>query len=488
MNRDTESLERRIEDFSFDPPGGARDFVSRLARENRWSLRYARAVVDEYRRFLILAVTAGHPVTPSEQVDQAWHLHLTDSESYWNELCPKVLGRPLHHRPSRGGARERKRYREDYRRTLESYASRFGAPPPKAIWSEPERRFGVDLRSARVNTVENWVLKKPAFIARLGDGAARSSFANRVVVTALGAAVSLGCAEVGASFPFSLTGPEFLVFYAVSAALAAAVAALLQERPRVVELGRELTAYEAAYLSGGPARVAEAAVAQMVVSGVVALDSPSGVLRARRPPSDADSFEQKFYRYLAPSPRSVREVSEVAEEFTDDLARDLAGFGLWSDRRSWLPLLVALGVPLLGAVKIGVGVYRERPVGFLIVLTAIATIAAVSWFRPRRGPTARARRLLRVLRGRHANWRDRAEPRSPDAPPIAPLAVGLFGLAVLVDLGLPDVAAAFSAIPSRDRGGWMDSSTVDTSGSSGSGCSSDGGGGGCGGCGGGGGD
>jgi hypothetical protein len=36
-----------------------------------------------------------HIVTPSEQVDQVWHLHLTYTRSYWDEFCPNVLGQPF---------------------------------------------------------------------------------------------------------------------------------------------------------------------------------------------------------------------------------------------------------------------------------------------------------------------------------------------------------------------------------------------------------
>ncbi|MFN7741158.1 MAG: glycine-rich domain-containing protein [Cyanobacteriota bacterium] len=62
-------------------------------------------MLGEYRRFLFLAMQAGHPVSPSRPVDLAWHQHLLDTRSYWQEFCPRVLGRPLHHTPSRGGAR-----------------------------------------------------------------------------------------------------------------------------------------------------------------------------------------------------------------------------------------------------------------------------------------------------------------------------------------------------------------------------------------------
>lgn len=55
----------------------ALQFAGRLARENGWSREYAAQVLLEYRRFCFLAVTQHHAATPSDAVDQVWHLHLT---------------------------------------------------------------------------------------------------------------------------------------------------------------------------------------------------------------------------------------------------------------------------------------------------------------------------------------------------------------------------------------------------------------------------
>ena len=66
-----------------DEPGAALPFTSRLAREQGWSHAFAARAIREYKRFLILAMEAGHPVTPSEAVDQVWHLHLVYTVSYW---------------------------------------------------------------------------------------------------------------------------------------------------------------------------------------------------------------------------------------------------------------------------------------------------------------------------------------------------------------------------------------------------------------------
>ena len=110
MNEQQADLYRRIEEFPLDEPGGAFPFTARLARENGWSQDYANRVVGEYKRFALLAVAAGHSVTPSDQVDQAWHLHLTYTQSYWTRFCPEVLGKPLHHNPTQGGAAEQTKF------------------------------------------------------------------------------------------------------------------------------------------------------------------------------------------------------------------------------------------------------------------------------------------------------------------------------------------------------------------------------------------
>lgn len=152
---------RSLESFRVDEPDTPLSFVKRLARENRWPANYAERVFDEYKRFVFLAIAAGHRVTPSNEVDQAWHLHLAYTESYWTEMCGKLLGQPLHHGPTKGGQQEDDKYFDLYARTLESYERFFGHKPPADIWPSPETRFDRKLRFARLNTANYWLLKKP---------------------------------------------------------------------------------------------------------------------------------------------------------------------------------------------------------------------------------------------------------------------------------------------------------------------------------------
>jgi len=143
-----------------DDPEAKLPFSRRLARENGWSRYFACRVIEEYKRFCYLALVAGHPVTPSEDVDQAWHLHLLYTRSYWGDYCVEVLGQPLHHGPTRGGSEEQTKFRDWYTATLESYECVFFSSPPPDIWPPAEVRFAPSA-FRRVDTVSSWIVPKP---------------------------------------------------------------------------------------------------------------------------------------------------------------------------------------------------------------------------------------------------------------------------------------------------------------------------------------
>lgn len=131
---------RAIARFSLDI--GTLTLTRRLHREQYdWSLDYSERVVEEYRRFIYLTAVSRTPVTPSDQVDQAWHLHILYMENY-RDFTESCLGRILYHGPTKGGVKEVKRFDTQYRDTLELYAQEFGHPPPADIWPDSETRFG----------------------------------------------------------------------------------------------------------------------------------------------------------------------------------------------------------------------------------------------------------------------------------------------------------------------------------------------------------
>ena len=160
--------------LAFDIDGGPNrlSFDKRLARENGWTVAYARRVIVEYKRFVFMTMTAGHVCTPSEQVDQAWHLHLCYTHSYWTRFTAEVLPKPLHHNPTKGGKAEDVKHDDLYKRTLESYKSAFGEAPPADIWPPADQRFGADLAWKRVNTDQHWIVPKAKIRVGLRIGVA----------------------------------------------------------------------------------------------------------------------------------------------------------------------------------------------------------------------------------------------------------------------------------------------------------------------------
>ncbi len=148
-------LYKKLINFEFSKTDDELTFAQRLQRENLWSERLTEEVIFEYKRFLFLAATCSHPITPSEKVDQAWHLHLLYSSSYWDDLCNKVLKFPLHHNPTKGGDKEQAKFIDWYAKTLESYERVFAEKPSKGIWEAVSERFPVN-----DSTAEKGKLKK----------------------------------------------------------------------------------------------------------------------------------------------------------------------------------------------------------------------------------------------------------------------------------------------------------------------------------------
>ena len=161
LDPSTDPLWHRLEAFEFDEVDADLTFTDRLARDNGWTGDYARRVIDEYKRFCYLALRAGHDVTPSDQVDQVWHLHLSYSRNYWEEFCPNVLQSDLHHGPTKGGEAESKKYIDWYRETLTSYERLSGERPPLDIWPPPMMRFADADVMRRINTDDYLVMRRP---------------------------------------------------------------------------------------------------------------------------------------------------------------------------------------------------------------------------------------------------------------------------------------------------------------------------------------
>ena len=149
MKYEEDRLWQALAAMRIEAEGAAITFAAKLARDTGWTQARAAAVIEEYRRFLYLAATEREPVSPSEAVDRAWHLHLTYSRHYWEMLCGGILGRPLHHDPNPGGAAEDARHADQYARTLDVYERVFESPAPASVWPRPVSEASHDAGTGR---------------------------------------------------------------------------------------------------------------------------------------------------------------------------------------------------------------------------------------------------------------------------------------------------------------------------------------------------
>lgn len=134
-----EFLWERIQGFSLDASDADFSFSKKLAKEENWSLDFAKRAIEEYKKFVYLCCILPHGASPSKVVDKVWHMHLIYTQNYWEEFCPNILKRTLHHHPSKGGDHEDRKHMNWFSGTLRSYREIFHSEAPLEIWSGYEK-------------------------------------------------------------------------------------------------------------------------------------------------------------------------------------------------------------------------------------------------------------------------------------------------------------------------------------------------------------
>lgn len=152
-----QSLWLQINNFSIDDDSSQLKFSERLERENLgWSRDYTLRVLEEYKRFIYLGCVSSISVTPSDEVDQAWHLHMIYTRQYWENFM-SILPIKFHHGPTKGGSKENERFDDQYSYTKQLYREEFLIEPPEDIWPPKEIRFAPN-DFKRVNLSNHWVI------------------------------------------------------------------------------------------------------------------------------------------------------------------------------------------------------------------------------------------------------------------------------------------------------------------------------------------
>ncbi len=476
MSSESRDLLARIEAFAIDGPDlPALPFAARLAREHGWSRAFAERTIREYKRFVFLAMTAGRPVCPSEQVDAVWHLHLTYTRSYWKRFCGDTLGQPLHHEPTKGGGEEASKHLRMYADTLAAYRTAFGHEPPADLWPDADTRFGPDLRHVAVNTALNWVIPK-ARVRQIAAGV------GLLVVLATG----LGC---GALNPFELKGTEFLAFLVPLLAVAAAVGLVIRHTMSGPKLDPDeplpdLTWTQTALLAGNAGRLLDAAIARLIADGAVRVSADEKWLEKQgEPPGDLTAIERVVYNSLPLSKSDPKALKKLREEIEARAAADeakLLADGLVMDAGRARTIASQAAVPYglvlfgLGGARLLMGLLNDLPVGYLGITLVSGLILGLVLFARRLRVTHKGQAVLEQWQTRLGGLKDRAATADGYDPA---LAVALFGTTALVGTEYGALQRWYPRDTSGDGGCGSGCGTTS------SGCG--GGGGGCGGCGGG---
>jgi uncharacterized protein (TIGR04222 family) len=423
VSNEAAALLQRVEAFGLNEPGDPLGFESRLADDQGWTLGYALAVVEEYRRFLVLTQVTGHAASPSPDVDEAWHLHLTRTAHY-EAFCNAVFGRFLHHAPARPG--ERSRHDEMYRQTLADYQQAFGATAPPVVWPRPGK--SPPPRPA----VPGWTV--PATLRRghrLAFAAVAGAFTGGLLLRAAGLLEPLQGVR---AFPF------------LAAVLAATVTlgwwGLRARRAPAQAAARDrLEPYEAAWFSGAAERMAMTAIVALTERGVL-LPPGRPSERGARPPIGLNMCVERHAMHPAEAV-CLAAAGEGGLRFTAacvamrSLAatyeRRLIAAGIASDiaalpahrAQALLGLVVLLAIEVERIVH---GLGSPHPVGFLVLLALAACGLVVLLAQRLWRANARSERVLRPLRLAAGQYRK----TTPVGPALA-FGVALVGGTVLAD-------------------------------------------------------
>ncbi len=309
---------------------------------------------------------------------------------------------------------------------------------------------------------------------------------------------------------WGIPGPTFLAIYAVLLVFPLALGLLWtisvkldRKTSRGTVNGPQPTVYELAYLAGGPDRVVDTAIAALVDRGTLRVSSSKQLQLTGAEP--ADPIERAVAKGARPgynaTTRGIRDRLRMSGPM-QALGKDLEARGLVVvDQAPQIRRVVAnlyLGVMILGLVRVFAGILGDHPVGFLIPLVVVASLATLfsriaknKRTGPR--PTSEGNRILGSANSALARERKRG---IPNAPAMGGMAGGamLGGAAAAVALGglafYPDEELSAALIPppmpgAFGGGGSSGGSTCSTGSSCSGGSSCGGGGSSCGGGGGG---
>lgn len=177
MNREKRDrrLWHRMEGYSFHERPLTRSLIDVLSDETGHSKEICYTLVEEYRRFMYLQSSTDDTLSPSPIVHLVWQLHMRDRKAYFDDFCPRIIGRtllPADHLPP---------LQDDpaYERALDDYAQEFGLAKVQ-YWPDP------DVAVVRASNAIMWMVGLAAFAFALFFSSFLFAVLGMLVVCSIG--------------------------------------------------------------------------------------------------------------------------------------------------------------------------------------------------------------------------------------------------------------------------------------------------------------
>jgi hypothetical protein len=385
MKKENQNLWLKVARFPLNDPNAAYPFSAKLAHTQGWSEDKTWRVIAEYKKFMFLCMTAPNGASPSPEVDECWHLHLTFTSNY-AAFCAETSGKFIHHNPSKGGSTEHHRHIDWYDETLKNYVQTFQQIPPSDIWTMPLNFKPTDYLTP---TSPVYPLSIEPFSApnwrELNDESSEYYVCVTIFLGILATLPFIGN-------PFALNGQSFLMFYGIL--LFALIIFKVNFKNLFDNCVRErlkmlytagLSAYQIAHWVGRSNRVTQTAALELIENGILKKQEESNANKILLLDSSADFDESLLHNPFCLTLQTV-EKQQITPNFlllcaastNDVLQHDAERLDILAFPTMINSILSGLFLTL-GGFRFLQGLGNHKPIGFLVVLIVIGVVTHAVW-------------------------------------------------------------------------------------------------------------
>ena len=363
-----------IDTFKIDDEKSVIKFSDKLAKENNWTHAFALRTINEYKRFIYLCCISPTGASPSDIVDKVWHLHLTYTMNYWIEFCPNILGRELHHFPSKGGIAEKEKHSNWYNNTIELYIQTFGEIPPSDIWTIPEKH---QLKNGSKQDL-NLVYTQNSF-------GISTNFLPEIIAFSI-PFIYLTILYKNPN-PFSENGLHFLEFYALFGLcfllLAIYKTSIFKKKYTTLikdQIPKDLTVFDLAYLKNGEHNLIQTGIIDLIENnainhegkGVFRVTSENAFNTSKKynPVSKNITIHQKgevleYRNFASTSSEYITEIDTKLKSIENKISIE--------NNIKYIPFVLGF----IGVSRCIQGYYNNKPIGILIFLIVLFVVIII---------------------------------------------------------------------------------------------------------------